>query len=641
MKNGDLFNGKRRPQNTYTAASVEVLEGLDPVRRRPDMYTDTQRPNHLAQEVVDNAADEAIAGYAKKIEVVLHQDGSLQVTDDGRGMPVDKHPTEKVSGVEVIMTRLHAGAKFSGKDYRFSGGLHGVGVSVVNALSKRMEVEIRRDGSLYRMVFEGGETVEPLTVVGSVGQRNTGSAVRFWPDPAYFDSVTCSVSRLMHVLRAKAVLCPGLLITFTDHNSGDSQSWQYQDGLEQYLQQGLEDTLIIPDPPFIGTFEGQQEQVAWAVTWVADGGQQIAESYCNLIPTVQGGTHVNGFRAGLLAALREFCDIHKLLPRGLKLGPEDVWDNCSYLLSVKLQNPRFAGQTKERLGSRQCATFVSGVVKDAFSIWLNQHVDVGERLAELVIENARVRQKAVKKVARKKAVSGPVLPGKLADCISQDPGRCELFLVEGDSAGGSAKQARDRQYQAIMPLRGKIKNTWEDKSDTVLSSVEIHNIAVAVGVDPGSPELKDLRYHKICILADADSDGLHIATLLCALFLKHFRPLVEAGHVYVALPPLYRIDIGKQVHYALDDNEKEDILKHAKRGKSKPLIQRFKGLGEMNPLQLRETTMAPETRRLLRLETTDQDPADVDAMMDKLLSRKTVDQRKAWLEDKGDLAETL
>ncbi|MEJ2039031.1 MAG: DNA topoisomerase IV subunit B [Desulfosarcinaceae bacterium] len=641
MKNGNLFDTKGGSGGRYTAASVEVLEGLDPVRRRPDMYTDTQRPNHLAQEVIDNAADEAIAGYARAIDVVLHQDGSLQVTDNGRGMPVDIHPTEKVSGVEVIMTRLHAGAKVSGKDYRFSGGLHGVGVSVVNALSKRLEVEIRRDGNLYAMAFEGGELKTPLEVTGKVGQRNTGSSVRFWPDARYFDGIKFSVPRLRHILRAKAVLCPGLMITFKDMNTGESESWHFDTGLEEYLQQGLKDLECLPDPPFAGELEGEQEQVAWSVAWTPGSGQQVAESYCNLIPTIQGGTHVTGFRGGLLAALREFCDIHKLLPRGLKLSPEDVWEHCNYVLSVKMQDPRFAGQTKERLGSRQCTAFVSGAVKDALSIWLNQHVEVGGRLAELVIESARVRQKSARKVERKKAASGPLLPGKLADCISQDPAACELFLVEGDSAGGSAKQARDRRFQAIMPLRGKIKNTWEDRSDAVLASVEIHNIAVAMGVDPGSDDLSGLRYYKICILADADSDGLHIATLLCALFLKHFPSLVRAGRIYVALPPLYRIDIGKQVFYALDDNEKEDILNHTQKGKARPMIQRFKGLGEMNPVQLRETTMAPETRRLLRLEIREEEQGAVEEMMTMLLAKRTVEQRRAWLEEKGDLAETV
>ena len=641
MKNGNLFNGKNGAGSSYTAASVEVLEGLDPVRRRPGMYTDTQRPNHLAQEVVDNASDEAIAGFADRIEVILHEDGSMQVSDNGRGMPVDRHPTEKVSGVEVIMTRLHAGAKFTNKDYRFSGGLHGVGVSVVNALSRRLEVEVMRDGKLHGMAFEGGELVEPLTVKGKVGRTRTGSMVHFWPDAGYFDTDKFSVPRLKHMLRAKAVLCPGLFVSFEDRKTGELETWYYKTGLEEYLAISLQEQASIPDPPFTGTFEGTEEQVAWAVAWLDGPGQVVAESYCNLIPTVLGGTHVNGFRAGLLAALREFCDIHKLLPRGLKLGPEDVWENCAYVLSLKMSDPLFSGQTKERLGSRQCTAFVSGVVKDAFSIYLNQHVEIGERLAELAIESARKRLKATKAVARKKVGAGPTLPGKLTDCVSEDATRGELFLVEGDSAGGSAKQARERQFQAVMPLRGKIKNTWEDSSDSVLSSAEIHDIAVAVGVDPGSSDISGLRYHKICILADADSDGLHIATLLCALFLKHFRALVENGHIYVALPPLYRIDIGKEVFYALDDMEKEDILKHAPKGKAKPSIQRFKGLGEMNPTQLRETTMAPDTRRLMRLEVREEDGGQTEKLMNMLLARKAADKRKAWLERKGDSVEAV
>ncbi len=638
MKNGNLFNPKNK--SDYTAASVEVLEGLEPVKRRPAMYTDTQRPNHMAQEVIDNAADEAIAGYADRIEVVLHADGSLQVTDNGRGIPVDQHPTEKVSGVEVILTKLHAGAKFSHKDYRFSGGLHGVGVSVVNALSKRLEVEIRRDGQLYHMAFEHGEKVEPLTVVGKVAQRSTGSAIRFWPEPRYFDNVGYSVSRLKHVLRAKAVLCPGLFVSFEDRNTGDMESWCYESGLNEYLVQGLGDALFVPNPPFAGNHEGSREQVAWATVWLPEPGPGLAESYCNLIPTTQGGTHVNGFRAGLLAALREFCDIRKLLPRGIKIGPEDVWDNCAYVLSVKLQEPHFAGQTKERLASRH-ADFVLGVVKDSFSLFLNQHVEIGEQLAELAIEKARRRQDAAKKITRKRAAGGPVLPGKLADCISDDPAQSELYLVEGDSAGGSAKQARNRQFQAIMPLRGKIKNTWDDSSDTVLGSVEIHDIAVAVGVEPGSSDTSGLRYHKICILADADSDGQHIATLLCALFLKHFKPLVDAGRIYVAFPPLYRIDIGKRIFYALDEYEKDGIIKKYADGRTKPLIQRFKGLGEMNPDQLRETAMAPESRRLVRLESTGENADGILAVMTMLLGKKSIDQRKAWLEAKGNLAEEI
>jgi len=642
MKNGTIFT--RKGKSDYTAASVEVLEGLDPVRRRPGMYTDTQRPTHLAQEVIDNAADEAIAGYADKIEVTLFEDGSLEVIDNGRGMPVDKHPTEKVSGVEVIMTRLHAGAKFSHKDYRFSGGLHGVGVSVVNALSKRLEVAVRRNGRIYTMAFEGGHKVQDLIAEGTVGKNNTGSAVRFWPDTQYFDSNKFSLQRIKHLLRAKAVLCPGLFVSFRDRNTDELETWHYDEGLTEYLTQSMGAGEAIPESPFSSEFQGREEQVSWAVAWMPEApAEMITESYCNLIPTPQGGTHVTGFRAGLLAALREFCDLRKLLPRGIKLSPDDIWDNCAYVLSVKLSDPMFSGQTKERLGSRQCTAFVSAAVKDAFSIYLNHHVDTGTRLAEMAVERARQRLKAAKKVTRKTAGAGPMLPGKLADCVLQDTAQTELFLVEGDSAGGSAKQARDRQIQAVMPLRGKILNTWEVGSDTILANSAVHDIAVAIGVDPGSSRTDGLRYGKICILADADSDGLHIATLLCALFLKHFRPLVETGHIYMALPPLYRIDIGKNVYYALDDYEKDDILKHTKTN-ARPVIQRFKGLGEMNPLQLRETTMAPDTRRLMQLTVPDDSGSDTDttmSIMTMLLGKKEVEQRKQWLEEKGDLVEEI
>ena len=639
MKNGNLFRAKTK--SDYTAASVEVLEGLDPVRRRPGMYTDTQRPTHLAQEVIDNAADEAIAGYADKIEVTLFEDGSLEVIDNGRGMPVDKHPTEKVSGVEVIMTRLHAGAKFSQKDYRFSGGLHGVGVSVVNALSKRLEVAVRRNGRIYTMAFEGGQKVQDLSADGTVGKNNTGSAVHFWPDAQYFDSIKFSLQRIKHLLRAKAVLCPGLFVSFHNRNTDELETWHYDAGLTEYLLQSMGDGEAIPEVPFSGELQGREEQVSWAVAWLPEPPtEMVTESYCNLIPTPQGGTHVTGFRAGLLAALREFCDLRKLLPRGIKLSPDDIWDSCTYVLSVKLSDPMFSGQTKERLGSRQCTAFVSAAVKDAFSIYLNQNVDTGTRLADMAVEKARQRLKAAKKVTRKTAGAGPMLPGKLADCVLQDIAQTELFLVEGDSAGGSAKQARDRQFQAVMPLRGKILNTWEVGSDIILANSAVHDIAVAIGVDPGSSRTDGLRYGKICILADADSDGLHIATLLCALFLKHFQPLVRSGHIYMALPPLYRIDIGKNVHYALDDYEKDDILKHTKTN-AKPVIQRFKGLGEMNPLQLRETTMAPDTRRLMQLTVADDSGSDMDITMNMLLGKKAVEQRKQWLEEKGDLVEDV
>lgn len=629
--------------NIYDASAIEVLTGLDPVRKRPGMYTDTTRPNHLAQEVIDNSVDEAMAGHATNIEVILHPDNSLEVIDDGRGMPVDIHPEEGVPGVEVILTRLHAGGKFSNKNYRFSGGLHGVGVSVVNALSKRLEVNIRRDGVSYSIAFENGLLVEPLKETGTVGKKNTGTSVRFWPDTSFFDAPKFLVSRLRHVLRAKAVLCPGLVVTFADLSSPEQQNdrWCYEDGLNSYLANAMTDVPCVPAKPFVGHFADETQEVDWALMWQLEPAEVIAESYVNLIPTAQGGTHVNGLRSGLLDALREFCEFRSLLPRGVKLSAEDIWERCSYVLSVKLQDPQFSGQTKERLSSRQCAGFVAGAVKDSFSLWLNHHIEDGEKIAELAINNAQSRLKQAKKVVRKRVQSGPALPGKLADCTSQDPARTELFLVEGDSAGGSAKQGRDRVFQAIMPLRGKILNTWEVEASQVLASQEVHDIAVAVGVDPGSDDLTGLRYGKICILADADSDGAHIATLLCALFVRHFRPLVEAGHICVAMPPLYRIDVGKQVFYALDDEERKIILERIERDKIKGKVstQRFKGLGEMNPLQLRETTMAPDTRRLIRLTIDAED--DTFMMLDKLLAKKRAGDRKIWLEQHGDLADGL
>lgn len=629
--------------NIYDASAIEVLTGLDPVRKRPGMYTDTTRPNHLAQEVIDNSVDEAIAGHATNIEVILHPDNSLEVIDDGRGMPVDIHPEEGVPGVEVILTRLHAGGKFSNKNYRFSGGLHGVGVSVVNALSKRLEVNIRRDGVSYSIAFENGLLVESLKETGTVGKKNTGTSVRFWPDTSFFDAPKFLVSRLRHVLRAKAVLCPGLVVTFEDLSGAEKQNdrWCYEDGLNSYLANAMTDVPCVPAKPFVGHFADETQEVDWALMWQLEPAEVIAESYVNLIPTAQGGTHVNGLRSGLLDALREFCEFRSLLPRGVKLSAEDIWERCSYVLSVKLQDPQFSGQTKERLSSRQCAGFVAGAVKDSFSLWLNHHIEDGEKIAELAINNAQSRLKQAKKVVRKRVQSGPALPGKLADCTSQDPARTELFLVEGDSAGGSAKQGRDRVFQAIMPLRGKILNTWEVEASQVLASQEVHDIAVAVGVDPGSDDLSGLRYGKICILADADSDGAHIATLLCALFVRHFRPLVEAGHICVAMPPLYRIDVGKQVFYALDDEERKIILERIERDKIKGKVstQRFKGLGEMNPLQLRETTMAPDTRRLIRLTIDAED--DTFMMLDKLLAKKRAGDRKIWLEQHGDLADGL
>jgi topoisomerase-4 subunit B len=626
--------------SNYNAEDIEVLTGLDPVKKRPGMYTDTSRPNHLAQEVIDNSVDEALAGHARRVDVTLHKDGSLSVCDDGRGMPVDIHPEQGLPGVEVILSTLHAGGKFSNNNYQFSGGLHGVGVSVVNALSDRLDVTVKRGGKIHQILFSNGDKTSDLKVIDTCGQRNTGTILRFWPNPEYFDSVKFSVSRLRHVLRAKAVLCSGLTMSFYDENTSESLEWYYEDGLKDYIADALHGWEVLPLEPFIGAFSAENEAVDWAVQWLPDGGEVVQESYVNLIPTPQGGTHVNGLRTGLLEAMREFCEFRNLLPRGVKLTPDDIWDRCSFVLSSKMADPQFSGQTKDRLSSREVAAFIAGVVKDAFSLWLNQHTEESEKLAELCILHAQRRMRASKKVVRKKITQGPALPGKLADCSSDEPEQCEIFLVEGDSAGGSAKQARNRENQAIMPLRGKILNTWEVESQEILGSQEVHDISVALGVDPGLESVDDLRYHKVCILADADSDGLHIATLLCALFVRHFRPLVASGHVYVAMPPLFRIDVGREVYYALDDAERQGILDRieaeGKRGKVN--VQRFKGLGEMNPPQLRETTMDPDTRRLVQLTLEPGD--DTNSVLDMLLAKKRSPDRRQWLETKGNLADT-
>jgi len=623
----------------YDAADIEVLSGLEPVRRRPGMYTDTTRPNHLAHEVVDNSVDEALAGHCSKIEVTLHTDGSVEVVDDGRGMPVDKHPKEKIPGVELILTRLHAGGKFNKDNYQYSGGLHGVGVSVVNALSKNLEVWIRRDGNEYNLSFAGGKKRGKLEVVGKVGKANTGTTIRFWPDPKYFDSAKVSILKLKHVLKAKAVLCPGLIVKLKIAKPKEKFEWCYAGGLEEYLLEAMGKGEHLPAEPFGGSLTGNNEAVDWALAWHGDGGQVVTESYVNLVPTPQGGTHVNGLRTGMTNSIREFCEFRNLLPRGVQIAPEDVWDGLNFVLSVKLEDPQFSGQTKERLSSRESAAFVTGVIKDSFSLWLNKHPETGDTIAQLAIGKAQKRLKEAKKVVRKKIVSGPSLPGKLADCTSQEPELCEIFLVEGDSAGGTAKQARDRNTQAIMPLRGKILNTWEVDTGEILASQEVHDISVAVGIDPVSPNIENLRYHKICILADADSDGLHIATLLCALFLRHFRELVLAGHVYVAMPPLYRVDVGKQTFYALDEGERQGIEDRiaAEKIKGKVSITRFKGLGEMSAGQLRDTTMNRDTRRLVQLTVSGEDKTD--QLMDMLLAKKRAGDRRKWLEEKGNLAE--
>ena len=621
----------------YTADAIEVLSGLEPVQRRPGMYTDTTRPNHLAQEVIDNSVDEVIAGFASKVIVTLHEDGSIEVEDNGRGMPVDMHPQLGLSGVEVILTRLHAGAKFSDKNYSFSGGLHGVGVSVVNALSERLQVVIKRDGLLYQMSFANGDKLSELTEVGVTKKRDTGTTLRFWPNAKYFDTTRLSLKQLTHVLCAKAVLCPGLSMTLINKMTHEETTWCFEKGLAEYLCQSLPPNYF-PEDPFVGEFKSTDATVDWALAWSDSTTAFLNESYVNLIPTVQGGTHVNGLRSGLFEALTEFCELRNLIPRGVKITADDLWEPCHYVLSVKMKEPQFAGQTKERLSSRQTTALVNTVIQDAFALWLNQHRSQGEMIAAFVIERAQKRLRQAKQVSRKRVHQGPALPGKLADCLQQDLNQAELFLVEGDSAGGSAKQARNKDFQAILPLRGKILNAWEVASSEILASQEIHDISVAIGIDPGSDDLSGLRYGKICILADADSDGAHIATLICALFLRHFKPLVKQGYVFVAMPPLYRIDAGKDIHYALDDEEKEKIISMlTKTTKSKINVQRFKGLGEMNPIQLRETTMDPNTRRLVQL-TLEDEPTTLE-LMDMMLAKKRASDRKNWLENKGNLAE--
>jgi len=621
----------------YNAADIEVLSGLEPVKRRPGMYTDTSRPNHLAQEVIDNSVDEALSGHASEVDVIVHTDGSVEVADDGRGMPVDVHPDEGIPGVELILTRLHAGGKFSNRNYQFSGGLHGVGVSVVNALSTRVEVTIKRDGQVYRMNFKNGDRSSNLSVVGTVGKKQTGTTLRFWPDPKYFDTPKFSLSKLKHVLRAKAVLCAGLTVRLTDEATGEKSEWHYENGLRDYLRSMLGDTEYLPPDLFLGAQQREDAAVDFVIAWVPEG-ELTQESYVNLIPTIQGGTHVNGLRSGLTNALREFCEFRNLLPRGIKLAPEDVWDRLAFVLSLKMTDPQFSGQTKERLSSRDAAGFVESATHDAFSLYLNQHVEMGEKIAQLAIERATIRLKTEKQVVRKKITQGPALPGKLADCASSDLSRTELFLVEGDSAGGSARQARDKDFQAILPLRGKILNTWEVESGSVLASQEVHDLAVAIGCDPGKDDLSGLRYGKVIILADADSDGLHIATLLSALFLKHFPALVREGHTFVAMPPLFRVDVGKQMFYCLDEAERDALLERIQREKMRGAVSvtRFKGLGEMNPPQLRESTIHPDTRRLVQLTVAHDDGTA--KLMDMLLAKKRASDRKEWLETKGDLA---
>jgi len=635
-----IFDLEKHNGSKYLAQDISVLKGLDPVKKRPGMYTDTSSPNHLVQEVIDNSVDEAVSGYAKEISIILHSDNSVSVSDDGRGMPVDIHPEEKISGVELIMTKLHAGAKFSQKTYKYSGGLHGVGVSVVNALSKRLEIIVKRDEKKHLIAFENGFKVSELEVIEE-NIKKTGTSIKFYPDGSYFDSPSFNLSSLKHSIRAKAILCPGLKMNFLDEKTNESISWQYSEGINEYFENELKETQeeAVPEIPFHSKFAEDEFEMETVIAWTFESPPTIYESYVNLIPTPLGGTHVNGLRTGLLHALKEFCDLRNIIPKGIRLSAEDLWRDCNYIISFKMDDPQFSGQTKERLSSRSAGTTVSSLIKDSFSLYLNQHPEAGSFIAEAVINNAKKRLNSAKKVERKKYRTGPALPGKLADCTSQDTGISELFLVEGDSAGGSAKQARDRNYQAILPLRGKILNTWEVDSSQVLNSKEINDISIAIGVEPGSDDISGLRYGKICILADADSDGLHIATLIAALFIKHFHQVAKKGHLFLAVPPLFRIDIGKETHYAIDRSERDLILKKHKNSKKKISIVRFKGLGEMNPPQLRETTMDPSTRKLVQLNLPDDET--IFKLMDMLLSKKRAKDRKTWLTEKGDQTEII
>lgn len=627
-------------KNSYDAEAIEVLSGLDPVKKRPGMYTDTSNPNHLIQEVLDNSVDEALSGHCSNIKISILKDGNIKVSDNGRGMPVDIHPEHKVTGVELILCKLHAGAKFSGDDYNFSGGLHGVGVSVVNALSESLEVRVKRDSKEYEISFNNGDKASELKQVGEVGPRNTGTSITFKPNPVYFEDIEVQIKSLKHLLKAKAVLCPGLTIEFNNEKkSNDKEKWFYEDGLKSYLVESSEGSDLVLEESMVCSKSGDTQELEFAINWSPKPPKnKLDETYVNLIPTAQGGSHLNGFKSGLLDSIKEFCDYRNLLPKGLKINADDVINNAIFIVSSKLQNPQFAGQTKERLDSKDHMSFVASTTKDTFSIWLNTHTEEGEKIAELAIISAQTRAKVSNIVERKKTFKGPALPGKLSDCNSQDLNETELFLVEGDSAGGSAKQARERSFQAIMPLRGKILNTWDLESAEIIKSQEIKNLSTAIGVLPGNSDLSSLRYGKICILADADSDGLHIATLLCALFLRHYKPLVQEGRIYISMPPLYRIDCGKDVLYALDDVQKEAIVKDfkSKKGKPKINIQRFKGLGEMNPSQLRETVMDPSSRQLVQLSISSSDNAN--SMMDLLLSKKNASARKEWLEKKGSLA---
>ena len=642
----------------YSESSIRVLKGLEPVKQRPGMYTRTDNPLHIVQEVLDNAADEALAGHGKKIKVTLHLDGSVSIEDDGRGIPFGLHPEENAPVVELVFTRLHAGGKFDkgqGGAYSFSGGLHGVGVSVTNALSTRLEVQSHREGQVARLVFAGGDVVEPLQVRPlAAGERKLGTTVRVWPDAKYFESSQLPMGELLHLLRSKAVLMPGVSVSLTQEKTRETQTWQYKGGLRDYLSQSLSAEPVIP------LFEGEGyadsgndsfaegEGAAWAVAFTEEGAP-MRESYVNLIPTSAGGTHDSGLRDGLFNAVKSFIELHSLLPKGVKLMPEDVFARASYVLSAKVLDPQFQGQIKERLNSRDAVRLVSGFVRPALELWLNQHVDYGKKLAELAIKAAQTRQRAGQKVEKRKGSGVAVLPGKLTDCESRDIAHNEVFLVEGDSAGGSAKMGRDKECQAVLPLRGKVLNTWEVERDRLFANTEIHDIAVAIGVDPhgpnDEPDLSGLRYGKVCILSDADVDGAHIQVLLLTLFFRHFPKLIEAGHVYVARPPLFRVDVparGKKPaskQYALDEGELNAILdKAAKEGvaREKCAISRFKGLGEMNAEQLWETTLNPDTRRLLPVQLGDLDFAATEGLITQLMGKGEAAARRALMELHGD-----